>query len=214
MIMEDTYVKSTYFIDSDHPNIIAYAKDITKSCNTAKEKAIALFRAVRDGYLYDPYYLDLRPQGLVASNILQRRSAYCVEKAVLLCAVIRAVGIPARLNFGNVKNHIAVDRIIEILGTDILVFHGCTEVFLNGFWLKITPAFNKGLCEKLGVPVLDFDGENEAVFQQFSDDGSTFMEYLHDYGSFDDLPYAKMLSSLKDNYPHIHIPEDLVLKLV
>ncbi len=214
--MEDTdiYLKSTFFIDCDHPAIVAYAQSKTEGCTNDKEKAIALFRAVRDGYLYDPYHLDLRPQALKASNMLSRRSAYCIEKAVLLCTVLRAMGIPARLNFGNVKNHIAVERIVTILKTDVLVFHGCTEVLLNDNWIKITPAFNKSLCEKLGVPVLDFNGTNEAVFQQYGNEGAIFMEYLHDYGSFDDMPYSKMLSSLKEHYPHIPIPENLVLNLV
>ncbi len=211
--MQNPYLKPTYFIDSEHSDIAQFVAVHTAHCTSKVEKTIALFNAVRDGYLYDPYNLDLRPQTLVASALLKRDSAYCVEKAVLLCAVIRAAHIPARLNFGNVKNHIAVDRIVEILKTDVLVFHGCVEVLLNKKWIKITPAFNKSLCEKLGVPVLEFDGENDAVFQQFSNNGNTFMEYIHDYGSFEDLPYAKMLASLKEHYPHIKIPENLILSL-
>ncbi len=211
--MERSFLKATYFIDSDHPAIIEYTHKIITGCQTDTQKCIALFDVVRDSYYYDPYHLDLRPQTLKASTILPRRSAYCIEKAILLCALLRAAQIPARLNFGNVKNHIAVEKIVKILQTDVLVFHGCTEVFLEDRWIKLTPAFNTALCKKLGVPVLVFDGKNDAVFQQFNEDGSTFMEYLHDYGSFDDLPYAKMLSSLKEHYPHIQIPESLVLNL-
>lgn len=211
--MKTEQLRPTYFLDSDHPEILTFAQSATMGCTTEKEKTTALFNAVRDNYLYDPYHLDLRPQTLVASNILGRSSAYCVEKAVLLCALLRALAIPARLNFGDVKNHIAVDRIVDILKTDVLVFHGCTEVFLDGNWIKLTPAFNKSLCTRLGVPVLEFDGHNDAVFQQYSKDGSTFMEYLCDHGSFDDLPYAKMLAIFKESYPHIHIPDDLILNL-
>lgn len=163
--MNATYLEPTYFLDSDHPEIIAYAKSATEHCTTDRERSIALFNSVRDGFFYNPYYLDFRKEALVASTILKKRTAYCIEKAVLLCATLRAVQIPARLNFGNVRNHIAVDRIVEVLGTDVLVFHGCTEVLLDSAWFKITPAFNKSLCEKLGVPVLDFDGHKDAVFQ-------------------------------------------------
>ncbi len=106
-----------------------------------------------------------------------------------------------------------MDKIIKILNTDVLVFHGCTEVFLNNRWFKLTSAFNSALCHKLGVPVLEFDGIKDAVFQQFTADGDVFMEYLKEYGCFDDLPYAKMLSSFKSHYPHIAIPENLVLNL-
>ena len=211
--MHKEYLQPTYFLDSDHPEIIQFAKEHTQACTTDVEKTICLFDTVRDTYYYDPYYLDLRPQTLVASAILKRESAYCVEKAVVLCALLRAVKIPARLNFGNVKNHIAVDKIVALLKTDLLVFHGCVEVLLNKKWLKITPAFNKSLCEKLGVAVLEFDGENEAVFQQYGNKGETFMEYLHDYGSFNDLPYAKMLASFKEHYAHISIPKNLILSL-
>ncbi len=211
--MNSNYLDPTYFIDCKHPDVLEYARTRTEGGTTDTEKTRALFHAVRDGFFYDPYYLDFRREALVASTILKKRTAYCIEKAVLLCAVLRAVEIPARLNFGNVKNHIAVDRLTEILKTNVLVFHGCTEVFLNGKWIKITPAFNKGLCKKLGVPVLDFDGENDAVFQQYSDDGSVFMEYVHDYGSFADMPYDLGFSEIQRHYPHIAIPENRILDL-
>lgn len=208
--MDTEYLDSTYFMDCEHPDVLEYAQSKTEGCISDTEKTIALFQSVRDGYYYNPYYLDFRKEALVASTILKKRTAYCIEKAVLLCAALRAVGIPSRLNFGNVKNHIAVDRLTEILKTNILVFHGCTEVFLEDRWIKITPAFNKSLCKKLGVPVLDFDGKNEVIFQQYSDDGSVFMEYVHEYGSFADMPYELSLSEINKHYPHIPIPEDQI----
>lgn len=207
--MDTKYLNSTYFIDKDHPGIVEYSHSITQNCSSRKECAITLFETVRDGYFYNPYYLDFRKEALVASHILKKRTAYCIEKAILLCASLRALNIPARLNFANVKNHIAVDKIIEIFKTDILVFHGCTEVFLDEKWIKITPAFNKSLCIKLGVPVLEFDGENDAIFQQY-DDKNTLIEYVHEYGSFTDMPYDLSLVEIKKHYPHIPIPSNLI----
>jgi transglutaminase-like putative cysteine protease len=207
------YTEPSFFIDSDHADIINYAQKITEGIETAQDKVIALFTAVRDDYFYDPYFLDFTKEGLKASTVVKKQRAYCIEKAVLLTAAIRAVNIPARLYFGNVKNHLAVDRLVEIIKTDLLVFHGCTEVYLNGKWIKITPAFNKELCQKLGVPVMDFDGENETVFQQYAKDGSRFMEYVHEYGSFDDLPYELMLAELKKHYGHIWTDDNLILNL-
>ncbi|WP_411030940.1 transglutaminase-like domain-containing protein [Spongiimicrobium sp. 3-5] len=208
--MDAVYLEPTYFIDSDHPRIIAFSEAITKDRITEREKVIALFNAVRDGLFYNPYYLDFRKEALVASAICNKRTAYCIEKAILLCACLRATKIPARLNFGNVRNHIAVDRLTEVLKTDVLVFHGCTEVFLDDKWIKITPAFNKSLCNKLDVPVLEFDGYTDAVFQQFDNDGRTFMEYLHSYGSFADMPYELSLSEITKHYPHLPIPDNLI----
>jgi len=206
-------LKPTYFIDSDNAAILSYAKNITKDVQNNTAKTIALFKAVRDNYYYDPYQLNLNKEGLVASSILKRKSAYCVEKAILLCALLRALKIPARLNFGNVRNHIAVDKLVDLLETDLLVFHGCTEVLLDNSWYKITPAFNKSLCEKLKVPVLEFNGTSNAIFQQYGNEGQRFMEYVHEYGSFDDMPYTLFINELKKHYTHIQFPENLHLNL-
>jgi transglutaminase-like putative cysteine protease len=164
------------------------------------EQTKALFLAVRDGFPYDPYKLDLRREALRASEIVQRPRAYCVEKAVLLAAALRALEIPSRLFFGNVRNHIGTGRLEAYLGTDVLAFHGCAEVYLQGRWLKITPAFNKELCQRLGVAPLEFHGDNEAVFQEFGGQGQRFMEYLQEHGSFADLPYELYLTELARHY--------------
>ncbi len=210
----EIYLSSQFFIDANHPKIIEKAHTITGQLSAEKEKAIALFYAVRDGYYYNPYILDLKKQSLKASYIVDKKSAYCVEKAVLLAALLRAVGIPSRLHFGDVTNHIATDRIVKILKSNRLVFHACTEVYLDYKWIKITPAFNKELCEKIGVPALEFDGENEAVFQQFDNQNNRFMEYLSEYGTFPDLPYTLYLQQIERNYPHIEFPESKKIDLL
>ena len=208
------YTASCFFIDANHPEIVKKAVDITHNFANPKDKAIALFYAVRDGYYYNPYYLDLQRESLKASHILHKEFAYCVEKAVLLAALLRAVNIPSRLHFGDVTNHIATEKIVKILKTNRLVFHACTEVYLNNKWIKITPAFNKELCEKIGVPPLDFDGENEAIFQKFDNKKNRFMEYLSEYGTFEDLPYDLYLNQLAKNYPHIVFPETKTIDLL
>ncbi|MFQ5447114.1 MAG: transglutaminase family protein [Saprospiraceae bacterium] len=197
------YLSPARFIDSDHPAIMAYARQHTTGATTDEQKAIRLFEAVRDGFYYDPYNIELTKEAFVASNILQRPRAYCIEKAIVLAAVLRAANLPARLFFGNVRNHIATEKFTEFLKTDIMVFHGSAEVFLHGKWIKLTPAFNKELCEKLNVDPLVFNGTDDAIFQQYDRANHKFMEYLQDYGSFDDLPYALLISEFKRHYGHI-----------
>ena len=164
---------------------------------------MSLYYAVRDGFTYNPYSLDLRREGLKASNLVGRKSGYCIEKAILLAAAARYVGIPSRLSFYNVKNHIATARIEKILGTNVLVFHGAAEMFLDGKWLKTTPAFNKRLCEKLNVAPLEFNGTADSIFQQYDESGAVFMDYLFDHGDFADFPYELALSEMRRHYPHI-----------
>jgi transglutaminase-like putative cysteine protease len=201
--MEDEYLRPTEFLDSDEPAVIRFAERSTSGAQSDREKAAALYYAVRDGFHYDPYLLDLRREGLRASALLMRDRGYCVEKAVLLSASARAVGIPSRLSFYIVRNHIATGRLEQLLRTDHLVFHGAAEMLIDGEWLKATPAFNRRLCDFLGVAPLEFDGSGDSIFQEFDQSGGKFMEYVHEYGAFSDLPYDMYLAELKRHYPHV-----------
>lgn len=198
------YLSPTEFLDFNAPSVRRYAFEKTVGAHTATEKAVKLYYAVRDDYPYNPYVFDLRRAGLAASRIVEREQGYCVEKAVLLAAAARVVGIPSRLSFCNVRNHLATERLEKILQTDVLVFHGAAELFLDGRWLKATPAFDADLCRKLNVAPLEFDGRSDSVFQQRDALGNVFMEYLDDYGNFADLPYELYLAELRKHYPHVH----------
>ena len=197
------YLEPTEFLDSDNEAVREFARRHTEGLNDDRERAVALYYAVRDGFQYDPYVLDLRRQGLKASTLLGRTSGYCVEKAVLLAASARVVGIPSRLSFYNVRNHIATERLAKALEKDYLVFHGAAEMYLEGAWIKATPAFNRRLCDFLGVDPIEFDGRSDAIFQEYDRTGNVFMEYLHDYGAFPDLPYEMYLDELDKHYPHL-----------
>ncbi|NOZ45850.1 MAG: transglutaminase domain-containing protein, partial [Chlorobi bacterium] len=172
-----------------------------------------LFLYVRDKYVYNPFKIDLSRESLKASSIMKRPSAYCVEKAILLCALLRVANIPCRLHFGNVKNHVLSEKLEKALKTDEMVFHGSVGVYYNHKWLKITPAFNKSLCYRLGVAALEFNGKTDSLFQQFNKSGSKFIEYTHDYGSFTDLPYDLYLKELLKYYPHIAYSDTLKIDL-
>lgn len=200
----ELYLLPTYFIDSDHPDIIRFVKNTIGKEIDKKKIAVKLYHAVRDGWKYNPYNINLQHKELKASTLFNRenKSGYCIEKAGLLAACLRAADIPARLCFFDVKNHIGVEKFIDLIKTDILAFHACTDVYLDEKWVKATPAFNKELCDKLGVEVLEFDGEQDSVFQQFDKNGSVFMEYVKEYGSFHDVPHDMFVMLMKQYYPH------------
>lgn len=200
--MQD-YLQPTEFLNFDQTSVREFAEKNTVGVKTETEKAISLYYAVRDGFQYNPYILDLRRSGLKASDLLMRNHGYCVEKAILLAATARAVGVPSRLSFYIVRNHIATGKLEQALKKDYLVFHGAAEVFLGHQWLKTTPAFNEGLCKYLGVEPLEFDGTADSIFQEYDKSGNVFMEYLHEYGAFADLPYELYLEELGKHYPHI-----------
>lgn len=195
------YLRPTEFIDSNSPDVAEYARAVARDEATDVGKAVALYYAVRDGIRYDPYSVDLSITGLRASSTLIRGSAFCVPKAVLLAAAARALGIPSRLGFADVKNHLATKRLLRLMQTDVFVFHGYTELMLDSKWVKATPAFNRSLCEQFNVTPLDFDGHADSVFQQSDRQGNRFMEYVRDRGLFPDLPLDEMRVAFEEHYP-------------
>ncbi|MDD9303526.1 MAG: transglutaminase domain-containing protein [Desulfobacter sp.] len=194
----------TFFIDSDHPEIKAFSTHYTQNAKTDLDKAIGLYYAVRDEIRYDPYSIDPRAKTMKASYTLEKKKGYCVAKAVLLAACVRSQGIPARLGFADVKNHLTTDKLKQRMGTDLFVWHGYTDIFLNDKWVKATPAFNLGLCKAFGVLPLEFDGIQDSVFHPLNAKGDRHMEYVRDHGRFSDLPWDTILKSFMKTYPDFH----------
>jgi hypothetical protein len=192
---------ATNFLDFNNPAFDTFLKTID-STKHPKELAIDLYYLVRDAFLYDPYHLDLTHKGLQASNVLSKKRAWCVEKAIVLAAAARKMGIPARLGFAIVKNHIGVEKLLAYLKREEIVFHGYVEMYINEKWVKCTPAFDQRICSISKVKPLDWDGETDSMFQAF-DQEKQFMEYCHFYGDFDDVPIELMNSEMKKYYPHL-----------
>jgi len=196
----EAVLRPSFYIDSDHPHVIRFANDAAGSETTETRKAVALFYAVRDGIRYDPYRIDLSPEAMRASAALDRGYGFCVPKAVLLAAAARAEGIPSRLGFSDVRNHLTTDRLRRLMQTDVFVFHGYTEFLLEGKWVKATPAFNSTLCERFDVEPLEFDGHSDALLQQSDRKGNRYMGYLRDRGHFDDLPLEDLRQAFEEWY--------------
>jgi transglutaminase-like putative cysteine protease len=197
------YLNSSFFFDFQHESIQSLIAEFKDANISTKEKTIGIYNKVRDDWRYDPYNISLSDVKYQSSFIAQKQTGNCVEKSILLISCLRALGIPSRLHLGKVKNHIAVERLIEKFGSNELTPHGMVNVQLNGNWLKMSPAFNKTLCEKMNVEALNFDGENHSFLQQFNSQGTRFMEYTADYGHFEDVPLDFMFDKLKEHYPHI-----------
>ena len=198
------HLQPTFFIDSDAPQVIGFAGRITKGIHTDIEKAIKLFYAVRDEIYYDPYAIDPNPESLRASAVLHKRSGFCVTKAILLAAAARVVKIPSRLGFADVRNHLSSGRLRQLMQTDVFVFHGYTELFLENRWVKATPAFNLSLCEKAGIKPLEFNGKSDSILHEYDQAGKQHMEYLRDRGQFSDFPYKLMFATWKQYYPQFY----------
>lgn len=192
---------ATQFIESDHPAVRQFVDSVVGTATDEHTVARLLFAAVRDRIRYDPYSLSANPNAYRASAVLQARSAYCVPKAVLLTASARAAGIPARLGFADVRNHLQSARLRKIMNTDLFVYHGYSVLFLGGHWRKASPAFNRELCAKFGVPPLEFNGHEDALLHSYTGDGKRHMEYVQDHGMRADLPFEELIAAYAAAYP-------------
>ena len=190
----------TPYIDSDHPSIIEFACRHSEGATSEIERAVKLYYAVRDRFRYDPYSLQLTVEGLRASTVLEAKRGWCVPKAILLAAACRAQGIPARLGFADVRNHLSTKRMREFLGTDVFYWHGYTAIELNGQWVKATPAFNIELCEKFRIKPLEFDGTEDSIYHPFDLEGRQHMEYIRFHGEYDDMPLDEMVACFAKHY--------------
>lgn len=200
-VRHEKYLSPTSVIDSDHKDVAAYAMDVIADAGKDEvDRAVKLCYAVRDGIWYDPYYPFYLPEHYRASNILRSGRGFCISKAGLLCALGRACGIPSRVGFATVRNHLASRQLIEFLGSDLFVYHGFTEFYLEGKWVKATPAFNAELCKKHRVRPLDFNGQEDSVFQEYNMDQQKFMEYVGYHGTYEDIPVNTIVAAWEQIY--------------
>jgi transglutaminase-like putative cysteine protease len=197
------FLASAAYIDSDAPSVEAFAQKAAGSIADPREKALALYKAVRDGIVYDPYIDFGDPDFYRASSVLACGRTFCVGKAALLAAAARASGIPARVGYADVKNHMTSRRLYELMKTDEFIWHSYAELHLNGRWVKATPAFDLALCDKVGLKPLDFDGETDSLFHEFDRAGRRHMEYLRDRGTYADVPFDLLMIEFKAYYPQL-----------
>ena len=195
------YLAPAQYVDSGAANVAAFAREAAGDTADLLTRAIRLYYAVRDDIVYTPYCDFTDVETFRASACLDRRAGFCVGKASLLTAAARAAGIPARIGFADVRNHLCTPRLRALMGTDTFVYHGYTDLYLDGRWVKATPAFDRGLCDKFGVRALEFDGRADSLFQPTDMAGRRHMEYLRDRGARADVPVAEIMAAFAEHYP-------------
>ena len=190
---------ATALIDSDHPDVIALARQHAQGA-TDRERAVSLYLAVRDQFRYDPYRIELSTEGMRASSVIAQGSGWCVPKAALMAAACRAAGLHARLGYADVRNHLSTERLRQTMQTDVFIWHGYADIWLDGQWVKATPAFNIELCDKFRLLPLEFDGRHDSIYHPFDKAGNRHMEYVNQRGTFDDMPLAQIVADFQTVY--------------
>lgn len=197
----ELYLAPGEFINSGDAEVRAFAQSEVDGASDDISRAVKLYYAVRDKILYDPYYSGEDRPFFRASDCLRAKRGFCIPKAALLAAAARSVGIPARVGYADVRNHLSTKKLLELIGGDLFIWHSFTELYLKGRWVKATPAFNLRLCERFGVRPLEFDGRHDSLFHEFDRGGRRHMEYVRQRGDYPDVPYDEIVADFKKMYP-------------
>lgn len=195
-------LRATEFFDHTSPEVRDFVDASVKDKNAAPvRKVVDLYYAVRDGLFYEVYGADLSREGLRSSAILRAGQGFCIHKSIVFASAVRAAGVPSRIVFADVRNHLASDRLKELIGGDVF-FHALTSVHVNGRWTRATPVFNKLLCRLYGMRPLEFDGSADSLHHPYRDGGNAaHMEFLKEHGEFDDLPYDFVMENMRRSHP-------------
>lgn len=196
----EEYLKPTAFLDCETQSIKEKAMELAGRQVGVADKAKSLFYFVRDEIKYDPYSPRYLPEHYQASKILERGVGYCVQKAVLLAALARAANIPARLRFANIRNYLQFGKLVELMGTNLFIYHGLVEMYIGKKWLKATPTFDLKMCQEQHIVPVDFDGSRDAMFHSHNQDGELHIEYVYNHGHYADVPLAEIAQARAEGY--------------
>lgn len=196
----EPYLAAGEFIDSGDREVRTFAQKTTAGAADAVSRAVKLYYAVRE-ILYDPYRAGEDRSYFRASDCLRAKRGFCIPKAALLAAAARSVGIPARVGYADVRNHLSTQKLIDLIGGDLFIWHGFTELYVEGRWVKATPAFNLSLCQRFGVVPLEFDGRHDSLFHEYDQGSRRHMEYVRQRGHYPDVPYDTIIADFKKMYP-------------
>ena len=190
MTSMEPYLDCTLFVDCDSPQVRTAAQSVTSRLDNERESAVAIYYFVRDRIRHNPYAPCQAPDEYKASATLQRGHGFCQHKAILLAALARALGIPSRIGLVDVRDHLLSPRFRDMIGGDnLLIQHGYAELYLNGQWLHVSPAYDVETCQKAGFVPVDFDGISDARDSAYDQQGRRHIEVVKDHGHFDDFPW-------------------------
>lgn len=135
--MTNNDLKQTYYCDYAHPSIERVVEELQTDDQT--KLAMDTFMYVRDGI---PFGFDLFQTK--ASQTLERGFGVCWNKALLLVALLRGNGVPARFGSIPVKNSF----IAPVVGKAHLLVnnpynHCFVSTYLDNRWIILDPVLDR-----------------------------------------------------------------------
>lgn len=142
----DRYLVPSEFVESEHPEIVQLALELTREKSSDAEKSRAIHDWVIHHIDYDAAtYLAGGNRHDSALETLRERLTDCDGYARLNAALHRAAGIPAKVVIGAL-----IDRDAGETWDDIepdTVNHAWNEVYIDGRWVIQDPTLNAGYID-------------------------------------------------------------------
>jgi transglutaminase-like putative cysteine protease len=117
-------------IQSDNPLVVEMAREAAGSLSDQREIALAVERYVKQNVRNKNFTQALA----TAADVAKTREGDCTEHAVLLAALARANGIPARVAIGLVY--------VDTYGA--FGYHMWNEVYVDDAWLPLDGTLGRG----------------------------------------------------------------------
>jgi len=156
------YLTANEAVDSEHPTIIAKAKDLSKGLDSDEAIAKNCFVFVRDEIDHSGD-IPAEITTYKASEVLKHKTGWCYAKSHLLAALLRANGIPTGLCY---------QRLSQGDGGAPYCLHGLNAVYLKEYgWYRVDARGNKdGVNAQFTPPVeklaFEIQEENEGDFER------------------------------------------------
>jgi hypothetical protein len=193
------------FVDSAHPAVIDFSRKHAKGANQ-RARAVSLYYAVRDEIRYNPFQNFTVDESYRGSVCLERGVGWCVPKAALLAAAARAAGIPARVGFADVKNHLTsprADRQTDGHGPfRVPRLHRAAIWTAAGSRPRRRSTWNCARGSASGR--WSSTAREDSIFHPFDEDNRRHMEYVSDRGSFADVPVEEIKRVFAETYPRYY----------
>lgn len=139
------WTQPTTFVQSDHPDIVAKAKEIVGNEVDTLKIAEKLCR-----WVYDNVHTTYSARLTNALEVLQSLEGDCTEHSILFVALARAAGLPAR----EVAGLIYMD---DTAGTPRgFYFHQWATVWV-GKWVDVDPTFNQPQADVTHIKLAEGD---------------------------------------------------------
>ncbi len=137
----------TRLLDLDDPKLRIQALRITQLANTEIQKAILIHDFVKAM----PFGCVAGFDHVTAAGVLKAGRGDCHTKGTLFVALLRSVGVPARLRFVTLPSAFLRGIIDVPNGT---ITHAIGEVYLDGRWLQTDTYVTDSLLETRAVELL------------------------------------------------------------